>query len=227
MRRCSDRSISDRRKPLCILPESPGDSIHTALPPSEPGIRLLWSSPERLGLAASAGTEIGGRTNAIRQFFGPVAVHLVGRGHSLDRRTVGQRGAAAANPYGLVQELLKRCHGSPNNPQLGSPKNPHPPQRRRCGHEQNVAWRSAHHREPGPVGGGIADGRARAVGGTLSSTYGGRTVGLGAGRAVRTGTARRCAGACRSRSGVRIGARRRPTPGWPITRGISTHGRQR
>ena len=37
-----------------------------------------------------------------------MAVHLVGRGLSLDRRAAGQRGAAAANPHGLVQEFLNR-----------------------------------------------------------------------------------------------------------------------
>ena len=35
-------------------------------------------------------------------------MHLVGRGLSLDRRAAGQRGAAAANPHGLVQEFLNR-----------------------------------------------------------------------------------------------------------------------
>ena len=72
-----------------------------------------WSLPllRELGfgfLPAAAGPEIGGRTYAIRRFFGPVAVHLVGRGLSLDRRAAGQRGAAAANPHGLVQEFLNR-----------------------------------------------------------------------------------------------------------------------
>ena len=64
----------------------------------------------RLGfgfLPVSVGPEIGGRTYAIGRFFGPVAVHLVGRGLSLDRRAAGQRGAAA-NPHGLVQEFLNR-----------------------------------------------------------------------------------------------------------------------
>ena len=40
-----------------------------------------------------------------------MAVHLVGRGLSLDRRAAGQRGAAAANPHGLVQEFLNRSDG--------------------------------------------------------------------------------------------------------------------
>ncbi|MDE0458605.1 MAG: hypothetical protein OXI15_15025 [Chromatiales bacterium] len=72
-----------------------------------------WSLPllRELGfgfLPASAGPEIGGRTYTIRRFFGPVAVHLVGCGLSLDRRAAGQRGAAAAHPHGLVQEFLNR-----------------------------------------------------------------------------------------------------------------------
>jgi hypothetical protein len=37
-----------------------------------------------------------------------VPVHLIGCGLSLDRRAAGVRGAAAANPHGLVQEFLNR-----------------------------------------------------------------------------------------------------------------------
>ncbi len=62
-------------------------------------------------LPTSAGPEIGGRTYAINRFFGPVPVHLVGCGLSLDRRAAGVRGAAAANPHGLVQEFLNRSPG--------------------------------------------------------------------------------------------------------------------
>ena len=86
------------------------------LPEGEAGTGLTndrWSLPllREFGfgfLSVSAGPEIGGRTYAIGRFFGPVAVHLVGRGLSLDRRAAGQRGAAAANPHGLVQEFLNR-----------------------------------------------------------------------------------------------------------------------
>ena len=72
-----------------------------------------WSLPllRELGfglLPATAGPEIGGRTYAIRRFFGPAPVHLLGCGLSLDRRAAGQRGAASANPHGLVQEFLNR-----------------------------------------------------------------------------------------------------------------------
>ena len=72
-----------------------------------------WSLPllRELGfglLPATAGPEVGGRTYAIRRFFGPAPVHLLGCGLSLDRRAAGQRGAASANPHGLVQEFLNR-----------------------------------------------------------------------------------------------------------------------
>ena len=59
-------------------------------------------------LPTTAGPEIGGRTYAISRFFGPVPIHLVGCGLSLDRRAAGVRGAAAVNPHGLVQEYLNR-----------------------------------------------------------------------------------------------------------------------
>jgi hypothetical protein len=91
----------------------------TNLPNGEPGTGLTnekWSLPllRELGfglLPTSAGPEIGGRTYAINRLFGPVPVHLVGCGLSLDRRTAGVRGAASANPHGLVQEFLNRSPG--------------------------------------------------------------------------------------------------------------------
>ena len=90
-----------------------------SLPEGEGGTGLTndkWSLPllRELGfglLPSSAGPELGGRTYAISRFFGPVAVHLVGLGLSLDRRAAGQRGAAAANPHGLVQEFVNRSPG--------------------------------------------------------------------------------------------------------------------
>ena len=86
------------------------------LPEGEAGTGLTndrWNLPllRELGfgmLPASAGPEIGGRTYAISRCFGPVPVHLIGCGLSLDRRAAGQRGASAANPHGLVQEFLNR-----------------------------------------------------------------------------------------------------------------------
>jgi hypothetical protein len=71
------------------------------LPEGEAGTGLTndkWSLPllRELGfglLPTSAGPEIGGRSYAISRFFGPVPVHLVGCGLSLDRRAAGQRGA--------------------------------------------------------------------------------------------------------------------------------------
>jgi hypothetical protein len=89
------------------------------LPESEAGTGLTnekWNLPllRELGfgmLPTSAGPEIGGRTYAINRFVGPVPVHLVGCGLSLDRRAAGVRGAAASNPHGLVQEFLNRSPG--------------------------------------------------------------------------------------------------------------------
>jgi hypothetical protein len=89
------------------------------LPEGEAGTGLTndkWSLPllRELGfglLPTSAGPTIDGRSYAINRFFGPVPVHLVGFGLSLDRRAAGMRGAAAANPHGLVQEFLNRSPG--------------------------------------------------------------------------------------------------------------------
>ena len=72
-----------------------------------------WSLPllRELGfgfLPVTAGPELDGRTFPIRRFSGPVPIHLLGCGLSLDRRVAGQHGAAAANPHGLVQEFLNR-----------------------------------------------------------------------------------------------------------------------
>jgi len=89
------------------------------LPDGEAGTGLTndkWSLPllRELGfglLPTSAGPEVGGRVYAINRFFGPVPVHLVGCGLSLDRRARGVRGAAAVNPHGLVQEFVNRSPG--------------------------------------------------------------------------------------------------------------------
>jgi hypothetical protein len=86
------------------------------LPEGEPGTGLTndrWSLPllRELGfgvLQTTPAPEISGRTYAINRFFGPVPIHLVGCGLSLDRRAAGVRGAAELNPHGLVQELLNR-----------------------------------------------------------------------------------------------------------------------
>jgi type I restriction-modification system DNA methylase subunit len=89
------------------------------LPAGEAGTGLTndkWSLPllRELGfglLPTSAGPEINGRTYAIRRFFGRMPIHLVGCGLSLDHRAAGVRGAATANPHGLVQEFLNRSSG--------------------------------------------------------------------------------------------------------------------
>jgi hypothetical protein len=86
------------------------------LPENKAGTGLTndkWSLPlmRELGfglLPTSSGPEIEGRTYAINRFFGPVPIHLIGCGLSLDRRTAGARGAATVNPHGLVQEFLNR-----------------------------------------------------------------------------------------------------------------------
>jgi hypothetical protein len=75
-----------------------------------------WTLPllRELGfglLPTSAGPEVAGRHYAINRFFGPVPLHLVGAGVSLDRRAAGVRGAAVTNPHGLVQEFLNRSQG--------------------------------------------------------------------------------------------------------------------
>ena len=58
----------------------------------------------------------------------------------------------------------------------------------RSGREQNVAGHSAHDREPGPMGGGIANGRARTVGRGSSDACGGRAVGLGTSATIWAGS---------------------------------------
>jgi len=91
-------------------------STAESLPEGEAGTGLTnekWNLPLLRELAfgllpTSAGPGIGGRTYAINRFYGAVPVHLIGCGLSLDRRAAGMRGAAAANPHGLVQEFLNR-----------------------------------------------------------------------------------------------------------------------
>jgi hypothetical protein len=90
-----------------------------SLPEGEPGTGLTndkWSLPLLRELSfgllpTTPSPEINGRSYAISRFLGAVLVHLVGCGVSLDRRAAGVRGAAAANPHGLVQEFLNRSSG--------------------------------------------------------------------------------------------------------------------
>lgn len=75
-----------------------------------------WTLPllRELGfglLPASAAPAVAGRSWAIARFLGPAPVHLVGCHVNLDRRSPGVRGAARANPHGLVQEFLNRSDG--------------------------------------------------------------------------------------------------------------------
>ncbi len=72
-----------------------------------------WNLPllRELGfglLPVTAGPEVGERTYPISRFSGPTPVHLIGCGLSLDKRAAGVRGAAVANPHGMVQEFLNR-----------------------------------------------------------------------------------------------------------------------
>jgi hypothetical protein len=86
------------------------------LPEGEPGTSLTnekWSVPllRELGfgmLPTSAALTVAGKSYAINRFFGSTAVHLIGCQLDLDRRAKGVRGAATANPHGLVQDFLNR-----------------------------------------------------------------------------------------------------------------------
>ena len=86
------------------------------LPAEEAGTGLTndkWSVPllRELGfgmLPTSIAPEINGKTYAINRFFGATAVRLIGSGLDLDKRAKGVRGAAVANPHGLVQDFLNR-----------------------------------------------------------------------------------------------------------------------
>jgi hypothetical protein len=83
---------------------------------NEPGTGLTnekWNMPilRELGfgmIPAGKSPEIDGRPYAINRFYGSTPVHLVGCGVQLDRRAFGVRGAAQANPHGMVQEFLNR-----------------------------------------------------------------------------------------------------------------------
>ncbi|MDP2858071.1 MAG: N-6 DNA methylase, partial [Bacillota bacterium] len=86
------------------------------LPDGEPGTGLTndrWSLPllRELGfglLPTSPAPRVDGQTYAISRFLDATPIHLVGCGLSLDRRAAGVRGAASANPHGLVQQFLNR-----------------------------------------------------------------------------------------------------------------------
>ena len=91
----------------------------TGLREDEAGTALTnerWTLPllRELGfgpLPAGAAPRVAGRSWAIARFLGPAPVHLVGCHANLDRRSPGVRGAARANPHGLVQEFLNRSDG--------------------------------------------------------------------------------------------------------------------
>ncbi|MER7417755.1 DNA methyltransferase [Micromonospora peucetia] len=59
----------------------------------------------------TGGITVDEKAFAISHRFGVVPVHLLGWGTDLDRRTAGLRGAAAAAPHSLMQQLLNRADG--------------------------------------------------------------------------------------------------------------------
>jgi hypothetical protein len=92
----------------------------SGLAEGEPGTGLTndkWSLPllrelDFGPLPTTPARQIAERSYAISRFLGPVPIHLVGCGVSLDRRAAGVRGAASTNPHGLVQEYLNRSADS-------------------------------------------------------------------------------------------------------------------
>jgi hypothetical protein len=91
-------------------------TIRDTLPPNEPGTHLTnerWTLPLlrelQFGvLAAGAGPDIDGKRYPVSRFFAVTPIHLIGCGLPVDKRSAGQRGAAAAHPHSLVQEFLNR-----------------------------------------------------------------------------------------------------------------------
>ena len=98
------RHWADFREAAAGLRESEAGGALTNDRWTLPLLRELGFGP----LPTSAGPEAAGRRWAINRFLGPVPVHLVGCHVNLDRRSPGVRGAARANPHGLVQEFLNR-----------------------------------------------------------------------------------------------------------------------
>ena len=102
----------------------------------------------------------------------PVATHpvLIGRhqpaiapGHGPG--AVARNGRRiCASPAPSRSEPCPDCQGSSNSPHLGPPKIPHPPHRRRSGHERVSGRHPGHDRELGPLGRGICDGRVASGG---------------------------------------------------------------
>jgi len=85
-------------------------------PPTDLGIgmtRSRWLLPlfQELGygtLQRSKVTVIEGKEYPISHLHDPAAIHLVGFGIDLDKRTAGAAGAARVSPHGLMQEFLNR-----------------------------------------------------------------------------------------------------------------------
>ncbi len=88
------------RSSLDVLPESDRGTTLT---------RERWLLPlfQELGFGRLRGTPAGGLAGrAVSHAWGHVPVHLVSARLKLDSRITGERGAAAASPHGLVQDLL-------------------------------------------------------------------------------------------------------------------------
>ncbi|MCX8039501.1 MAG: N-6 DNA methylase [Planctomycetota bacterium] len=78
--------------------------------------RAAWLEPlcQELGfrdLQRTTAVVIEGREYAISHRAGPVALHLIGFGLDLDRKTAGAAHDARASPHGLLQEFLNRASG--------------------------------------------------------------------------------------------------------------------
>ena len=71
-------------------------------------LKPLFQELGFVGLERVRAETIGRDTFAISHRWKAVPVHLVGAGLLIDRRTPGARGAATANPHGLLQDYLNR-----------------------------------------------------------------------------------------------------------------------
>jgi hypothetical protein len=75
------------------------------------GRRWVMALFEELGygrLGAQTALQVPDKPYSVSHSQGHAAIHLVGFGVDLDKRTAGARGAAQASPHGLLQELLNR-----------------------------------------------------------------------------------------------------------------------
>lgn len=95
------------RRALATLPETDRATALT---------REKWLLPlfQELGygrLTSAKSQEVDGRTFPISHRWGHTSIHLLGVRTDLDKRTPGEKGAAASSPHGLVQDLLNHDSG--------------------------------------------------------------------------------------------------------------------